>query len=73
MIEAMNTSPPLRRARASEPRRMSKPCACGRVHDADGWHSLPYLGLMRYEEHAFELRNCACGSTLCLEVPRERA
>jgi hypothetical protein len=46
----------------------SKPCGCGRVHDAEAWASLPPAGEMRDEEENLELRTCVCGSTLAVPL-----
>jgi hypothetical protein len=47
-----------------------KTCACGLVYDVDTWRELAFVGVHRegggYPD--LELRNCSCGSTLCLEV-----
>ena len=47
---------------------------CGRAYDAAHWPVLPlvgYVGAASGEEtQVLELRNCACGSTLGLDVPR---
>lgn len=42
---------------------------CGTPHDAFAWSRLPYVGVMRDEEGAIELRNCGCGSTIAVEIP----
>lgn len=48
----------------------SKQCGCGANHDPFAWSRLPFVGVMADEEETIELRNCACGSTLAIEVPR---
>ncbi len=72
-MELTNTPLQHRGARPSDTQGTSKLCSCGRVHDAEGWRALPLLGLMRHGAHAFELRNCVCGSTLGIEVTRALA
>ncbi len=46
------------------------PC-CGRNHDAHRWASLPFVGTMASDTDGIdlELRNCACDSTIAIEVP----
>jgi hypothetical protein len=43
---------------------------CGASYSRDDWASLPLIGIQRDEYGApeLELRNCACGSTLSIEV-----
>ena len=43
------------------------PC-CTRVYSRDEWERLPHIG----STADLELRNCRCGSTLAVEIPRER-
>lgn len=45
-----------------------KACGCGLEHDYFAWSRLPYLGVMGDAHEAIELRNCACGSTLAIEL-----
>ena len=45
-----------------------KQCGCGLSHDAAAWRALPFVGFMLDEAETIELRNCACGSTLAIEV-----
>lgn len=53
---------------------MAKTCGtCSRVHADAGWKALPLKGYVGHVKsggrmYAVELRNCACGSTLGLEV-----
>lgn len=47
-----------------------KSCACGRQHSASEWARLPYCGEHDDGEIVLELRNCACGSTIAVEVER---
>lgn len=67
------------RTRATSPRtsngagverrgRSEKRCACGLTYASAAWGELPSLGVMTYAGEAFELRNCACGSTLCVKL-----
>lgn len=44
--------------------------------DAAAWAALPFVGLQKTyadpgEPSHLEMRNCACGSTLCVPVTRE--
>lgn len=66
-------------ARTTTPRRSSAPglersggaakrCACGLSYTSAAWGELRSLGVMTYDGEAFELRNCACGSTLCVKL-----
>jgi len=51
---------------------MEKQCkCCGVVYDATGWLSLAKVGVQQgdAEQASLELRNCACGSTLAVELP----
>lgn len=49
-----------------------KTCTCcGRQHDAASWAALPLKGYVGVVARVtLELRNCTCGSTLAVEVPR---
>ena len=41
---------------------MTRKCSCGRVHR---WSELSLVGVQRFDDESFELRNCGgCGSTL---------
>lgn len=44
---------------------------CGKEHCAEGWRALPCIGVMGDDEELLELRNCHCGSTLAIEIPRD--
>jgi hypothetical protein len=46
----------------------AKRCACGLTYDAEAWHALPLCGAMRDDVKALELRTCACGSTIAVQV-----
>ncbi len=60
-------------ARATLPAPPDKICACGRTHDAFEWARLPLVGEMDDGDGGvLELKNCGCGSTLAVEVPRAR-
>lgn len=51
-----------------------KTCSCGRSHSLASWRDLPYVGIQRVDgEPDLELRNCACGSTLAIELVDETA
>jgi hypothetical protein len=53
---------------------MMKTCACGLCYSAEGWAALRYVGAMSDgEDGEIELRDCACGSTLAIELPVDRA
>lgn len=59
--------------RAPAARTFPKACACGVVHLASSWSTLDYCGVMKgiageAEFPDLELRNCACGSTLAVEL-----
>lgn len=49
------------------------PC-CARQHDDASWRALPFVGLQRLDAdesgpaETYELRNCACGSTIARTV-----
>jgi len=47
-----------------------KRCACGRTFTDHEWSLLQFLGTMVDEVESIELRNCPCGSTIAVEVPR---
>ena len=42
---------------------------CGVLHTAAGWSQLQYLGTLIDSVASLEMRNCPCGSTLCLVLP----
>lgn len=45
---------------------MIRTCSCGAAHD---WSALPLIGVQRFDDATFELRNCGgCGSTLAEPV-----
>lgn len=46
-----------------------KRCKCGRSFDALAWAELPYIGEIPEERAPIEMRNCACGSTIAVELP----
>lgn len=46
----------------------TKVCGCGVEHDEAAWKALPFVGMMVDEVAELEMRNCECGSTLCLET-----
>ncbi len=48
-----------------------KRCGCGRVHTLIEWYSLPFVAVWAFDEGDpdLELRNCACDSTLAIELP----
>lgn len=43
-----------------------KVCGCGRPYTRSGWDRLPYVGVQDDGVERLELRNCACGSTICV-------
>ena len=47
-----------------------KRCGCGQRYDAHGWKLLPKVGRQRDWVSELELRNCPCGTTLCVVVRR---
>lgn len=54
-------------------------CASGQNHetikaDASGWSALSYVGLWVIGDgETLELRNCACGSTLAIQISEPTA
>lgn len=49
-----------------------KRCACGVGHTAASWRALRFVGIWDLGDgERAEMRNCTCGSTLCLELPSE--
>lgn len=45
-------------------------CACGVGHTAEGWRRLSLVGVQDLGDgERAEMRNCVCGSTLCVELP----
>jgi hypothetical protein len=48
--------------------REAKRCGCGRVHGTLAWADLRFVGVMEHAGRLLELRNCACGSTLGVEL-----
>lgn len=47
-----------------------KACACGADHTLAEWLRLPVVGRQCWPgEPVLEMRNCACGSTLAVELP----
>lgn len=48
-----------------------KECACGITYSAEQWADLPLVGEQRFEDGVtMELRNCSCGSTMGIELPK---
>ncbi len=47
---------------------VTKRCGCGRVHDTTDWNTLSNPRIWKLEDEWLELRECACGSTLAIEV-----
>jgi hypothetical protein len=43
-----------------------KVCGCGRPYTAAGWARLPRVGVQDDGVERLELRNCLCGSTICV-------
>jgi hypothetical protein len=41
---------------------------CGREYSLSPWRELAYVGIQDDGVEALELRNCACGSTLAIEL-----
>jgi hypothetical protein len=49
--------------------RVRHVCSCGIKYSAQRWDTLPLRGYMSSGNGGIlEMRNCACGSTRCLEV-----
>lgn len=58
---------------ASEPRWPRRCAKCGRDHSALAWSRLPHPPGGRYADYddvRLEFRNCQCGSTLTVEMPK---
>jgi hypothetical protein len=51
-------------------RAIVKSCACGLNFTAHEWALLALVGTMMDPVESIELRNCLCGSTIAVEVPR---
>lgn len=48
-------------------------CSCGRSYTRDSWSCLPPAGILDYGDgRPLELRNCACRSTISVEVSELR-
>ena len=45
-----------------------KVCSCGREHTEQGWSALSYCGVQADGDERFELRHCACGSTIAIQL-----
>lgn len=45
-----------------------KRCGCGREYDAKDWLELPFVSLVDDDVESYEMRNCACGSTIAVHV-----
>ena len=58
---------------AALPRDVVKRCACGREFTRSQWLALPRCGRMHLarRDKVIELRNCACGSSLALQLEGE--
>ena len=63
--QTADTVPP---PRPTDPAPASKRCSCGASHDPYEWTQLPCLGVMGDEVDRLELRNCACLSTLAVQL-----
>jgi len=50
------------------PPLLVKKCGCGREYNAADWRELEYVGASDDGVESIELRNCACGSTLAVNV-----
>jgi hypothetical protein len=52
-----------------------KRCGCGRVHTPEAWQALRLAGCLDALDddgvpYTLELRDCGCGSTIAIELPR---
>jgi hypothetical protein len=45
-----------------------KTCSCGRAYTAAQWKRLPLVGPYDDDVRRYELRNCACKSTIAIDV-----
>ncbi len=45
-----------------------KSCGCGRSYDPEEWKGLAKCGVVKDPLGDLEMRNCACGSTLAIEM-----
>ncbi len=50
-------------------RRIAHRCPCGASYTAQEWIELEFVGVQCFPDDApYELRNCKCGSTRCVEL-----
>lgn len=61
--------------RTTAPPPFFKVCGCGACYCEPAWQRLPYVGRIDSEDDhgnpcVAELRNCTCGSTISVAVPR---
>ena len=60
--------------RIDEVRQFPKHCTkCPRVYLLSEWLALPYVGIMSDEEEDLQLRNCKCGTTISICIPKGSA
>lgn len=56
--------------------KIIKKCGCGRCYTKSQWKALEYVGVQESETkkliHSIELRNCICGSTICVASRRRK-
>ena len=61
--------------RPTPSRAVLKQCACGATYDEAGWEDLPLVGVVgdaAYgRESLFEIRQCACQSSLAIRKVRD--
>jgi len=50
-----------------------KTCSCGREYTRAEWAQLYLVGYQVDPEETIELRNCACGSTMGIELDKPEA
>jgi hypothetical protein len=50
------------------PDEIVKQCACGARYDRAAWGLLEYLGQQDDGHELYEVRNCACGSTISIVI-----
>jgi len=47
-------------------------CGCGKKYSTEEWLLLPLIGVQKVPgAPSLEMRDCFCGSTISVEVPRE--
>ena len=52
-----------------EAEEVFKRCGCGIAYTREGWEHLHFVGHYADDVETLEMRNCACGSTITINVP----